>query len=58
MNIQERIDEAARNWNKTKNSKYKDEWYKLIKESYYGRVSECDAYNNSNTRGVIHKRIT
>ena len=35
MNIQERIDEAARNWNKTKNPKYKDEWYKLIKEYYF-----------------------
>ena len=28
----EKIDEAANNWNKTKDSKYKDLWYKLIKE--------------------------
>jgi hypothetical protein len=58
MNIIKKIDDAAKNWNKTKDSKYKDEWYKLIREFYHGRVGECDAYNNSNTRGVIHKRIT
>jgi len=58
MNIIKKIDDAARNWNKTKDSKYKDEWYKLIRGVYYGRASECDAYNNSNTRRVIHKRIT
>ncbi len=28
----EKIDEAANNWNKTKDSKYKDLWYKLVKE--------------------------
>ena len=27
-----KIDEAANMWKKTKNSKYKDLWYKLIKE--------------------------
>ena len=26
------IDDAARNWNKTKDPKYKDLWYKLVKE--------------------------
>ena len=30
----EKIDEAANNWNKTKDSKYKDLWYKLIKDNY------------------------
>ena len=29
-----KIDEAANNWNKTKDSKYKDLWYKLIKDNY------------------------
>ena len=28
----EKIDQAAINWNKTKDPKYKDLWYKLIKE--------------------------
>ena len=32
----EKIDEAANNWNKTKDSKYKDLWYKLIKEYVNG----------------------
>ena len=32
----EKIDEAANNWNKTKDSKYKDLWYKLIKEFVNG----------------------
>ena len=31
-----KIDEAANNWNKTKDSKYKDLWYKLIKEYVNG----------------------
>ena len=26
------IDDEARNWNKTKDPKYKDLWYKLVKE--------------------------
>jgi len=32
----EKIDEAANNYNKTKDSKYKDLWYKLIKEFVNG----------------------
>ena len=28
----DKIDEAANNWNKTKNPKYKYLWYKLVKE--------------------------
>ena len=31
-----KIDEAADMWNKTKDQKYKDLWYKLIKEFNYG----------------------
>ena len=27
-----KIDDAANKWNKTKDTKYKDLWYKLIKE--------------------------
>jgi hypothetical protein len=32
MTIQEKIDEAANKYNKTKDPKYKDLWYKLIRE--------------------------
>ena len=32
---QHKIDEAANMWNKTKNPKYKDLWYKLIKDYYF-----------------------
>ena len=30
--MQKKIDDAAIMWNKTKDPKYKDLWYKLIKE--------------------------
>jgi hypothetical protein len=30
--LQQKIDEAANNYNKTKDPKYKDQWYKLVKE--------------------------
>ena len=32
MTLQQKIDEAAINYNKTKDPKYKDQWYKLVKE--------------------------
>tara|TARA_Y100000401_G_scaffold97968_1_gene85565 strand:+ start:71 stop:277 length:207 start_codon:yes stop_codon:yes gene_type:complete len=32
MTIQRKIDEAAANYNKTKDPKYKDQWYELVKE--------------------------
>ena len=31
MNLK-KINEAANNWNKTKDPKYKEIWYKLVKE--------------------------
>ncbi len=34
MTTQKEIDEAANNWNKTKDPKYKDLWYKLIEDNY------------------------
>ena len=40
-----KIDELADLWNKTKDPKYKDEWYKYIKEW-------ADGVNNSNRRSV------
>ena len=33
--ILDKINEAANMWNKTKDPKYKDLWYKLIKEFAY-----------------------
>ena len=42
---QKKIDELADLWNKTKDPKYKDEWYKYIKEW-------ADGTNNSNRRDI------
>ncbi len=43
--MQKKIDELANLWNKTKDPKYKDEWYKYIKEW-------ADGVNNLNRRNV------
>ena len=32
-NITDKADQAANNWNKTKDQKYREEWYKLVKEA-------------------------
>ena len=45
MVTRQKIDELAVLWEKTKNPKYKDEWYKYIKEW-------ADGVNNSNRRNV------
>jgi len=45
MVTQKKIDELADLWNRTKDPKYKDEWYKYIKEW-------ADGVNNSNRRSV------
>ena len=34
MTTQKKLDEIANNYNKTKDPKYKDLWYKLIKEMH------------------------
>ena len=44
-----KIDELADLWNKTKDPKYKDAWYKHIKEW-------ADGHNNSNRRNVSSRR--
>ena len=31
-NITDRADQAAKNWHATKDPKYRDEWYKILKE--------------------------
>ena len=53
----EKIDEAANNWNKTKDFKYKDLWYKLIKEYVNGttnleqRPVSINSSDKKNVRG-------
>ena len=49
MSSLKKINEAANNWEKTKNLKYKDLWYKRIKEFVYGK----DINNNDS---VIQRR--
>ena len=41
--MQRKIDQIANLWNKTKDPKYKNEWYKLIEKTYGQR----DSINNS-----------
>tara|TARA_X000001388_G_scaffold61472_2_gene47037 strand:- start:473 stop:676 length:204 start_codon:yes stop_codon:yes gene_type:complete len=53
----DKIDEAANNWNKTKDPKYKYLWYKLIKE-WYGRAGALYAHNYSNSRRGIHTKTS
>jgi hypothetical protein len=43
--MKKKIDEVANLWNKTKDQKYKDLWYKYIKEYVNG-------INNSNGRDI------
>ena len=45
LKLQKEIDEAANNYNKTKDPKYKDLWYKLIKE-----IARTHGYYNSKRR--------
>ena len=44
--ILEKINESAKMWEKTKNPKYKDLWYKLVKEFANGK-------NISNTNTTV-----
>ena len=52
--ILERIDEAANMWNKTRNPKYKEHWYKLIEEAYGKNTN----YSNTSFRRHISTRKT
>jgi hypothetical protein len=51
----QKIDEAAIMWNKTKDPKYKDLWYKLIEEFVNG-IDNTDrrivSFNNRRKRNV------
>ena len=42
-----KINEAAKNWERTKEQKYKDEWYQLIKEFKVVK-------NQKNNRQITH----
>lgn len=41
-NIIDKADQAARDWNKTKDQKYREEWYKLVKEAAHHIPKEKD----------------
>ena len=55
-----KIDKLANLWEKTKDPKYKDLWYKLVKEFGDGRAGTLDndlrverrGINNKNSNGV------
>jgi hypothetical protein len=55
-----KLDELANLWEKTKDPKYKDLWYKLVKEFRDGRAGTLDddlrverrGINNKNSNGV------
>ena len=51
-----KIDQVANLWNKTKDPKYKDLWYKLIEEMHglnnpERRTVSTDSCNKTNVRG-------
>jgi hypothetical protein len=46
----DQIDQAARDWNRTKDPKYKDLWYKLVKQ--FGN----HAFNSSSKRKISSRR--
>ena len=40
--VLKKIDETANLWNKTKDSKYKEQWYKLLKELNLSQEGKSD----------------
>ena len=51
MTLQQKIDEAANNWNKTKDPKYKKLWYKLI-YGYYSSKRRTLPSDTNNKRYI------
>ena len=43
----QKINEVAKRWNKTKNPKYKELWYKLIKEYGLNNIKRWDVSSDS-----------
>ena len=56
--ILKKINEAANNWNKTKDPKYKDLWYKLVKEFGDGRAGTLDDDIRDERRGTNYENST
>jgi hypothetical protein len=52
---QEKINELANLWEKTKDPKYKDLWYKLVKEFADGK--DISNTNSSIRRNVIKREV-
>ena len=53
--MQKKIDSIANLWEKTKNPKYKDLWYKLVKEFVDGRAGTLDDGLHNERRGINNK---
>ena len=57
-----KIDDIANLWNKTKDPKYKDLWYKYIKEfadglnNFNGRVVPFSPRNKRNVQGLNYSK--
>ena len=51
----EKLDDLANLWEKTKNPKYKDLWYKLVKEFANGK--DISNTNSSIRRNVIKRKV-
>ena len=51
----EKINDLANLWEKTKNPKYKDLWYKLVKEFADGK--DISNTNSSIRRNVIKREV-
>ena len=51
--MQRKIDLIANLWNKTKDPKYKNEWYKLVEKTYGQR----DSINTSSSKLRIKSNI-
>ena len=62
MTLQQKIDEAANNYNKTKDPYYRDQWYKLVERFYNGtnnterRVVPINTRNKKDVRRLIPSR--
>jgi len=55
---QKKIDNLANLWNKTKDPKYKDLWYKFVKEFGDGRTGTLDDDIRDERRGTNNKNST
>ena len=51
--MQRKIDQIANLWNKTKDPKYKNEWYKLIEKTYGQRDSINTSSSKWRTKSTI-----